>query len=294
MYPDQKRYYSRFSNVIVFDNTYKVNRFNMPFGIFTGVNNFGQSICFARTLMCQETTDSFVWAFKAFLKLVNNYPPKVILTDEDKAISQAIQITFGQNIKHVLCIWHLWKNVIKNLNSTLGTKWRNFTKSFYQCSREYNIDDFLIKWQKLKEDFPDAKAHLERMDKIKEKWAPCYNRDIFLADMTSTQRGESMNNLMKCYMNATHSLLDFLKAFETALEQRENDFQLAKYKQIHDNVTFKTLSPLEYQASEILTNYALKLIQEQLLQSTNYLCIESFNLRYLNTNIIFFIIINLF
>jgi hypothetical protein len=56
-------------------------------------------------------------------------------------------------------------------------------------------------------------------------------------------------------MDASHSLLDFLKAFESALEQRENDLQLAKYKQIHENVTFKTLSPLEYHASEILTNY---------------------------------------
>ena len=52
----------------------------------------------------------FCMEFSAFLKLVNNYSPKVILADEDKAISQAIQITFGQNTKHVLCIWHLWKN----------------------------------------------------------------------------------------------------------------------------------------------------------------------------------------
>ncbi|RGB24024.1 hypothetical protein C1646_773663 [Rhizophagus diaphanus] len=52
MYPNQKRYYSKFLDVIVFDNTYKVNRFNMPFGIFTGINNFGQSVCFAETLMC--------------------------------------------------------------------------------------------------------------------------------------------------------------------------------------------------------------------------------------------------
>ncbi|CAB4386303.1 unnamed protein product [Rhizophagus irregularis] len=232
MYPDQKRYYSRFLDVIVFDNTYKVNRFNMPFGIFTGINNFGQSVCFAGTLMCRETIDSFVWVFNTFLKFVNNYSPKVMLTDEDKAISQAIEITFGQNTKHVLCIWHLWKNVIKNIANVLGTKWREFTKSFYDCIREYEVDNFIIKWQQLKENFPDSKSHLERMDKIKEKWAPCFIRDTFLADMTT------------------------------------------KYKQIHENVTFKTLSPLEYQASEILTNYALKLTQEQLLQSTSYLCIE--------------------
>ncbi|CAI2190913.1 17720_t:CDS:2, partial [Funneliformis geosporum] len=59
-----------------------------------------------------------------------------------------------------------------------------------------------------------------------------------------------MNNLMKGYIDASHSLLDFLKAFESALDL------------------------LEYQASEILTNYALKLTQEQLLQSTSYLCVK--------------------
>jgi len=41
MYPEQKRQYCRFLDVIVFDNTYKVNRFDLPFGIFTGINNFG-------------------------------------------------------------------------------------------------------------------------------------------------------------------------------------------------------------------------------------------------------------
>ena len=30
------------------------------------------------------------WTFKSFLKMVNNYLPKVILTDKDKAISYAI------------------------------------------------------------------------------------------------------------------------------------------------------------------------------------------------------------
>ena len=84
------------------------------------------------------------------------------------------------------------------------------------------------------------------MDKVKEKWAPCFNRDIFLADMTSTQHGESMNSHMKNYMNATNSLLDFLKAFESALEQRDIDLQLFKYRQNQFNVILKTMSLFEY------------------------------------------------
>ena len=56
------------------------------------------------------------------------------------------------------------------------------------------------------------------MDKNLERWALCYNRQIFIADITTTQRGESMNNLMKGYMDAITSLIAFLKAFESALE----------------------------------------------------------------------------
>ena len=40
------------------------------------------------------------------------------------------------------------------------------------------------------------------MDKNLKFWAPCYNRKIFMADMTTTQREELINNLMKGYIEA--------------------------------------------------------------------------------------------
>jgi hypothetical protein len=87
----------------------------MPFGIFTGMNNYGQSICFAGTLMNSETSESFTWVFEHFLKLVNHHAPKVILTDNDKGMAQAYQVTFEQyGTIHRLCLWHLLKNIMKN------------------------------------------------------------------------------------------------------------------------------------------------------------------------------------
>ena len=38
MFQEQRVNYCRFYDVVVFDNTYKTNRFNMPFGIFTSIN----------------------------------------------------------------------------------------------------------------------------------------------------------------------------------------------------------------------------------------------------------------
>src|SRR5436190_2027840 len=81
-----------------------------------------------------------------------------------------------------------------------------FIKFFYQCLDEYDEDNFLEKWNQLKINYPSADKYLRKMDKILTRWAPCYNRHLFMADMTTTQRGESMNSLMKGYMDATTSL----------------------------------------------------------------------------------------
>ena len=60
IFPEQKMNYCRFYDVVVFDNTYKTNRFGMPFGIFTGVNNYEQSVYFTGIIMCNKITESFL------------------------------------------------------------------------------------------------------------------------------------------------------------------------------------------------------------------------------------------
>jgi len=115
--------YCHFYDVVIFDNTYKTNRFEMLFSIFIRVNNYGQSVCFAKVIMSDETAESFIWTFTNFLKIINNTSPKVFLTDEDQAIIKAVDLIFQlYETKHALYLWHLMKNVIKNLNNILGFK----------------------------------------------------------------------------------------------------------------------------------------------------------------------------
>jgi len=271
MYSEQKMNYCQFNDVVVFDNTYKTNRFGMPLGIFTGVNNHGQSVCFAGTIMCNESTESFLWTFYTFLKMVNNHVPNVILTDEDYALIKAVDTIFVPlGTKHALCLWHLLKNVVKNLNGVLGSNWAEFIKFFYQCLDRYDEDEFLEKWSELKTKYPSSLKYLEKMDKNLLRWAPCYNRHIFMADMSTTGRGESMNNLMKGYMDATVSLTNFLKAFESALERRKEDEEFVKFCENNKTIALLTPSPYEKQASELLTKYALVKTQTQLLQCMSY------------------------
>jgi len=55
--------------------------------------------------------------------MVNNISLKVFLINEDQTIIKAVNFIFQlHGTKHILCLWHLMKNVVKNLNGILGFK----------------------------------------------------------------------------------------------------------------------------------------------------------------------------
>ena len=109
------------------------------------------------------------------------------------------------------------------------------------------------------------------MDK---KWACCYNQDVFMADMTTTQCGESMNNLLKYYMDSTTSLSTFLEAFTSTLEACDEAEEFLKFKEENYALPSRTGGPFELQAYSLFTWYAFKKFQDQLVLSQSYRCSE--------------------
>jgi hypothetical protein len=77
---NSRRMYSHFGDVVTFDTTYKTNIYNMPFGMFVGVNNHFQSVIYAGVLLTRETTESFAWAFKTFVEMMGGKAPVTMLT----------------------------------------------------------------------------------------------------------------------------------------------------------------------------------------------------------------------
>ncbi len=106
IFSKQRMNYSRFNNVIIFDNTYKTNWFQMPFGIFTEVNNYDHSMYFTGALIIDETEDNFIWVFSKFLKMVNQYILLVILIDDDHIMANAYtKILHPLSIKYHLYLY---------------------------------------------------------------------------------------------------------------------------------------------------------------------------------------------
>jgi hypothetical protein len=75
-----KLQYHHFGDVVTFDTTYKTNLYDMPFGLFVGVNNHFQSVLYASVLMRDEKIESFEWVFKEFVKMRRGKRPVTILT----------------------------------------------------------------------------------------------------------------------------------------------------------------------------------------------------------------------
>ncbi|XP_020270396.1 protein FAR1-RELATED SEQUENCE 5-like [Asparagus officinalis] len=86
--------YLQFSDVIVFDVTYRTNKLSLPFSPFTGVNHHRQSILLGCALLADEHEDTFVWLFQEWLKCMHGVEPGAIIIDQDRAMCNAIHSVF--------------------------------------------------------------------------------------------------------------------------------------------------------------------------------------------------------
>ncbi|XP_017416532.1 protein FAR1-RELATED SEQUENCE 5-like [Vigna angularis] len=99
-----------FGDVVSFDTTYLTNKYDMPFAPFIGVNHHGNSILLGCGLLSSEDTASFVWLFQCWLRCMRNKPPIGIITDQCRAMANAIQEVFP-NTRHRWCLWHIMKKL---------------------------------------------------------------------------------------------------------------------------------------------------------------------------------------
>jgi zinc finger SWIM domain-containing protein 3 len=131
-----------------------------------------------------------------------------------KAISNVLPDT-----THRLCVWHIYQNAAKHLSQVFSgstTFKKDFSHCVYDCEDE---EDFLKSWDDMlkKYDLLENKW-LSDLFKIRQKWALVYGHQVFCADMKSTQRSESINGVLKRYLDPRKRLLDFFNHWERLLE----------------------------------------------------------------------------
>ncbi|KAL4304329.1 hypothetical protein GQ457_10G016650 [Hibiscus cannabinus] len=257
--------YDCFGDIVVFDTTYRTNRYNLICAPFVGINHHRQTIMFGCAFLLDETAASFTWLFKSFLQSMGNQSPKTIMTDQDHAISKAIGEVFPDSC-HRLCLWH----ISKNANSHLGSLNTNggFRSLFHKCMQGCESEtEFEETWTKMISDHMlQDHRWLNSLYKCREKWSTAFSIDIFSSQIKSSQRAEVTNNVLHGISKATTSLMEFILEFENLVArwrsfEGEKDFQC---KNGSVTCAIKNCGILVH-ASEVYTHEIFKCFQKEFL-----------------------------
>ncbi|KAK2408219.1 protein FAR1-RELATED SEQUENCE [Trifolium repens] len=210
--------YNCFGDVVIFDTTYRANKYNLICAPFVGVNHHMQNIMFGCALLFDESEVSFAWLFKTFLQSMGNQQPKTIFTAHDPAMAKAIGEVMP-NACHRLCLWHIAKIAPSHLDSLISDQ--TFQSLFSKCMGDCDSEEeFQRTWDEMMNVYKlQDHQWLSNMYEIRHKWSTAYSKNLFSAGIKSCQRIESTNNVLDEIVGKTTTLTQFLLAFEKMLKK---------------------------------------------------------------------------
>ncbi|CAL4934499.1 unnamed protein product [Urochloa decumbens] len=266
-----KTNYASFGDVVTFDTTYQTNLYNLPFGLFVGVNHHFQSVVFGAVLLTEETTEAFRWAFSAFLETMGS-EPKTILTDQCQAMRNAIALEFP-GARHRWCKWHVMKKAKESLGS-IYSKNGSFRCKFHKLLDDLPTkEEFEERWASLVSEYGlEDNQFMGRAFEHRQMWAKPYFVDTFCAGMTSTQRSESANHMLKTYIPRAAPMHLFVSQYARLVANREADEGREDHatRQVTQQLRFGY--PLEAHAASVYTRNMFSRFSHELFRSAAFIC----------------------
>ncbi|KAL0926229.1 hypothetical protein M5K25_002441 [Dendrobium thyrsiflorum] len=205
--------YDYFGDVVIFDTSYRLNKYNLVCAPFVGVNNHWQNILLGVAFLSEETIESFTWLFTTFLRIMGDKYLLTIFTDQDQAMSRAIKVALPHT-RHRLCQWHISKKVpskVACFNS--NNKVRGL---FYKCMSKCDSEvEFERSWNEMIfEGNLQTHEWLGDLYKIRSKWSTAFNKEYFSMGILSTQRSECTNNVCHGISKPTSSITECFLGLE--------------------------------------------------------------------------------
>ncbi|XP_022861564.1 protein FAR1-RELATED SEQUENCE 5-like, partial [Olea europaea var. sylvestris] len=256
--------YKEFGDVVTFDTTYLTNKYDMPFAPFVGVNHHGQSTLLGCGLVSNEDTDTFIWLFKTWLQCMHGQAPHGIITDQDKAMQNAIHIVFPHT-KHRWCLWHILKKLPEKFGYHVdkGSIFGAIHGLVYDSQSNAEFEDG---WRAMIEEYDLHDSDwLSGLYENRGHWVPCFLKTTFWAGMSTTQRSESMNAFFDGYVHSKTSLKQFVEQYERALRSKvEKEFQ-ADFKSFSQMVPCATQFEMEQQYQSVYTISKFREVQAEFI-----------------------------
>ncbi|KAG6631972.1 hypothetical protein CIPAW_13G125900 [Carya illinoinensis] len=257
--------YKYFGDVVTFDTTYLTNRYGMSFAPFVGVNHHGQSILLGARLISSEDTETFTWLFQTWCNCMDGEAPKAIITDQDRAMKNAISLVFP-NSRHRFCLWHILKKLPEKLGSHGAFK-TGLKTGLLNCVYDSHIvEEFEGSWEVLIQKYKlQDNAWLKSLYAERTYWAPVFMKDVFWAGMSTTQRSESMNAFFDWYVHAKTNLKEFVDQFDNALRKKIENESAADFQSFNVTIPVVSPSPLEKTFQDIYTCNKFREVQKEVI-----------------------------
>ena len=257
--------YSNFSDVVNFDTTYVRNKYKMPLALFVGVNQHYQFMLLGCTLVSDESAATYSWLMQTWLRAMGGQAPKVIITDQDKAMKQVISEVFP-NAHHCFCLWNILGKVSENLGNVIKQD-GNFMAKFDKCIfRSWTENEFGKRWWKILDRFELRENEwMQSLYEDREQWVPIYMRGAFLAGMSTVLRSESINSYFDKYVHKKTTVQEFVRQYGLILQDRYEEEAKADSDTWNKQPTLKSPSPLEKSVSGMYTHAVFKKFQVEVL-----------------------------
>ncbi|XP_062166115.1 protein FAR1-RELATED SEQUENCE 4-like [Alnus glutinosa] len=118
-------------------------------------------------------------------RLKNGRAPRAIITDQDRAMKNAIKKVFPY-ARHRFCLWHILKKLPEKFGS--NSQYKAIKSAIRSCVyNSQTCDEFDAKWQSVLECYNlEENAWLQDLYSERSFWVPAYLNSIFWAGMTTT------------------------------------------------------------------------------------------------------------
>lgn len=257
--------YQNFHDIVLIDTFYLKNKYKIPFVPFVGVNHHFQYILLGCALVGEETVSAFIWLMRAWLKAMSNLPPKVIITDQDQFLKEAVMEVFPDK-RHCFCLWHILCNITKNLDYIIDQN-NNFMENFDKCIHHSCSDEqFEKRWWKLINRFElKDDEWVQSLYEDRKKWVPTYLRGVSLAGLSTIVRSKSISSSFDKYICADSTFKEFIEQYkvfstDSFVMEAKADFEARQKKP-----ALRSSCPFENQLSTIYTDAIFRKFQLEIL-----------------------------
>lgn len=245
-----------FNDVVAFDTACLLNEYEIPLFTFVGVNHHGESILLGCGLLADDSQETYIWLFRAWLTCMSGRPPQTIVTDYSKALQSAISEVFPR-AHHRLSLSLVIQSILERLGEFHELE--EFGNVLHRIVYgSLKVDEFETAWEEMIQHFGVTDNEwLQSLFDDRERWAPVYLKDIFFAGMLS------FSPLFEGYVHKQTSLKEFFHMYDLVLQkkfQKEADDDIVS---ADSNPILKTRCYYELQLSRIYTKEIFEKFQDE-------------------------------